>query len=138
MIAYINIYKPTADKIDIEDYLDSIINYKGWGDPIKKIKYSPQEVLDNPKKYKDDYQRIMNADLKYPIIITKDGTVVDGVHRIVKASYLQKKQIKAYTFDNKLLKKFLLDTNKDFKKVKELTSSDLIMLFNKRFKCVEK
>jgi len=134
MIAYVNIYKPIAIKINIQDYFDSIINYKGWGNPIKNIYYSPQDVLNNPIKYKEDYERIMNAKLTYPIIITKNNIVIDGVHRIVKASYLNKKQIKAYVFDNTLLNKFLLDKNKNFKKVDKLTTTDLIMLFNRRFK----
>jgi hypothetical protein len=43
------------------------MNYKGWGDPKKKIFYSANMVLNNPKKYKDEMKRIKNADLKYPI-----------------------------------------------------------------------
>lgn len=133
MIAYVNIYKLIPIKINVSEYLDSIINYSGWGDPIKNIRYSPLDVLHNPKKYKEDYERIMNANLIYPIIITKNNIVIDGVHRIVKASFLQKKQIKAYVFNNTLLNKFLLDKNKDFKKVDKLSTSDLIILFNRRF-----
>jgi len=133
MIAYVNIYKPEIIKINPNNYINSIINYKGWGDPSKKIFYSPQDVLNEPKKYKDDYNRIINANLNYPIIITKNNIIIDGVHRIIKAFKL-KKQIKAYIFDNKLLKKFLLNKNGDYKKVDNLSISDLIKLFNKRFK----
>jgi len=135
MFAYVNIFKPIAIKINIQDYFDSIINKKVWGNPKKNIYYSPQDVLNNPMKYKEDYERIMNAKLTYPIIITKNNVVIDGVHRIVKASYLNKKQIKAYVFDNTLLNNFLLDKNKNFKKIDKLTTTDLIILFNQRFKC---
>ena len=136
MIAYVNIYKPQTIKINPNDYINSIINYKGWGNPIKKIFYSPQDVLDNPNKYKDDYERIMNADLKFPIIISKNNDVIDGIHRLIKA-FSMKKQIKAYVFDNNLLKKFLINKSGDYKKVDKLSTSDLIELFNRRFKCAK-
>jgi hypothetical protein len=51
------------------------------------------DVLANPNKkmYKREIERINNANLKFPIIIEENGHhVVDGVHRLVKAS-LQKK-----------------------------------------------
>jgi len=136
MIAYVNILKPKFIKINPNYYIDSIINYKGWYDTSSKIFYSHQEVLNEPKKYKDDYIRIINADINYPIIITKNNIVVDGVHRLIKAFYL-KKQINAYVFDNKLLKKFLLDKNGDYDKVDNLSISDLIKLFYKRFTCTK-
>lgn len=134
MLAYINIYKPSYTKINVDDHIDSILNYSGWGDPVKNIFYSPQDVLDNPKKYKNDYNRIMNANINYPIIIAKNNIIVDGIHRLVKAHMLKKKQIKAYVFDNKLLKKFLVDKNKNFNKVDKLTINYFVELFNKRFK----
>jgi len=130
MIAYVNIYKPKFIKVNPNYFIDSIINYKGWGDPSKKILYSPQDVLNEPKKYKDDYERIINAELNYPIIITKNNSVVDGIHRLIKAFYL-KKQINAYVFDYKLLKKFLLDKNGNYSKVDNLSISDLIGFFAK-------
>ncbi len=136
MIAYVNIYKPQTIKINPNDYINSIINYKGWGNPTKKIFYSPQDVLNNPIKYKDDYERIMNANLKFPIIISKNNNIVDGVHRLIKA-YIMKKQIMAYVFDNNLLKKFLINKNGDYEKVDNLSTSDLIELFNRRFKCAK-
>lgn len=134
MIAYVNIFKPQSVKINIKDYLETNVNFECWGNPTKNIKYSPRDVINNPKKYKEDYQRIMDANLKYPIFITENGIIIDGVHRIVKAAYLKKKQINAYVFDKKFLNKFLLDRNRNFEKVNKLTQYDLILLFNKRFK----
>ena len=96
MISYVNIYKPKFIKVNPNYFIDSIINYKGWGDPSKKILYSPQDVLNEPKKYKDDYERIINAELNYPIIITKNNSVVDGIHRLIKAFYLKNKLMPMY------------------------------------------
>lgn len=37
-------------------------------------------------------QAILNADLKYPIILDEDGEIMDGRHRLMKAMHLKKKQ----------------------------------------------
>jgi hypothetical protein len=36
MIAYVNIYKPKFIKVNPNYFIDSIINYKGWGGSIEK------------------------------------------------------------------------------------------------------
>ena len=103
MFAYINIFKPEINKIKLD-----IINYnmdtKGWGEGDISV----NDVLKNPKKYKDDYNRINNANLKYPIIMDIKGNIYDGVHRYIKSKLLNKKIIKVYLFDNKLLDKFII------------------------------
>ncbi len=40
--------------------------------------------------YIDHYDRAMEADLKYPIILSPDGKILDGNHRLLKA-YIEKK-----------------------------------------------
>ena len=108
MFAYINIFKPEITKIKLD-----IINYnmdtKGWGDG----NISVNDVLKNPKKYKDDYNRINNANLKYPIIMDTKGNIFDGVHRYFKAKILNKKCLKVYKFSDNLLNKFIIDKNKN-------------------------
>jgi len=131
MLAYVNIYKPKNKFINIDDYLD-ILDYKGWGDPKKNLYYSPMNVIKNPKKYNDEYNRIIESNLKYPIIIDKNN-IIDGVHRLSKAYLLGKKKIKAYFFNDKLLQLFLINNKKDFNKVDKLTISDYIILFNRHF-----
>ena len=86
MFAYINIFKPKYIKVNVKDYL-STLEYNCWGNPKIKKLFSPKNVIDNPKKHKEDYKRIMNSSLKYPIIIANNN-IVDGVHRITKA-YLE-------------------------------------------------
>lgn len=44
-------------------------------------------------------QRVKRADLKYPIIIHRDGKVVDGYHRITKAILEGKEWLRAYRID---------------------------------------
>lgn len=47
--------------------------------------------------------RLMNeTDLKYPIILSKDGRVMDGMHRVAKALLLGHKEIKAVKFSEDL------------------------------------
>ena len=48
----------------------------------------PNEVLENPKEFKEKFERIMRSDLSYPldIMFWKDRwLLLDGLHRLVKA-----------------------------------------------------
>lgn len=129
MFAYINMFKPKYVKVDVVDYIKTL-DFPVWKD--NKKSFSPKDVLANPKKYADHYKRIKNVDLNYPIIIA-NNTIVDGVHRLTKCYIQKKKNINVYIFDKPLLKKFLLDKNKNYHKVKKLTVNDLIELFYSRF-----
>ena len=91
MFSYINIFKPKIHKIDIKK-INYNMNYKGWDN------ISPNDVLNNPKKYKDEYDRIKNANLKYPIIMDTRGNIYDGVHRYCKSILLKKKRYKSIYF----------------------------------------
>lgn len=42
---------------------------------------------------------VMNADLKFPIILSPLNTLLDGRHRLAKAIFLDKKTIKAVKFN---------------------------------------
>jgi hypothetical protein len=136
MLAYINIFKPNYIYINIDSLMKNL-DYKAWGDPIQEIHYSPMDVLKTPKKYKDEIKRIKNADLRYPIIITSNNNIVDGVHRLTKAYLNKNKKIKVYKFMAKDMSKFLINNEKDFKKVDKLNLHDFIKLFYKRF-CKQK
>jgi hypothetical protein len=44
-----------------------------------------------------DHMRLVQAvDLSYPIIIDPDGTIMDGMHRVVKAMLEERRFIRAY------------------------------------------
>jgi disulfide oxidoreductase YuzD len=133
MFAYLNIFGHTIQEIEISK-LHRNLGYKSWGDPVKKIFYSPLMVLKDKEKYEKDFKRIENADLEYPIIVTNNDEIIDGVHRLTKAHLKNIKTIKAYVFDEKLMKKFLIDDKGDWKKIDKIEVYNYIELFYKRFK----
>ena len=135
MFDYINIFKPKYTKIKTDQLLHNL-EYKGWGDPKNNLFYSPKQVLENPKKYKDEIKRINEAELKYPIIVYNNN-IVDGVHRLSKSYLLNKKTIKAYIFDDKTIKNFIIDKNKDWNKVDKIQVYNYIELFIKKFNLLE-
>ena len=131
MFAYLNIYKHPTTSVPVSKLLNAL-EYKSWGNPSKEKYYSPNDVIKNPKKYKNEMDRIKKANLKYPIIMD-EKYVIDGVHRLSKAYLRDKKYIKAYIFDKKLMKKFLINSKADWNKVDNLQTHDFIQLFYKKF-----
>lgn len=61
-----------------------------------------EEQIRNPsEKFKE---RANRADLSYPILISVEGWIIDGAHRLAKAYWSGIKTIKAKTIDIELLK----------------------------------
>jgi hypothetical protein len=57
----------------------------------------PSDVINNPEKYKQEYERTMSSDLSYPLDIMywkKRWLLLDGLHRLVKAYILGENTIK--------------------------------------------
>ena len=102
MFAYINIFKPKSVKLNLNE-VDYNLDNLSWNG------VSPNEVLDKPDLYPEDYNKIIKADLRYPIILDKDHSIFDGVHRYVKAVLLNKPYVRAYVFDDDLLDKFVIN-----------------------------
>tara|TARA_Y100000590_G_C15203845_1_gene819784 strand:- start:272 stop:664 length:393 start_codon:yes stop_codon:yes gene_type:complete len=107
---------------------------KDWGD------VSPIEVIKDKNISINDYKRIINSDLRYPIIITKNNKVIDGMHRLSKAYLLNKKNIRAYILNDKIMKKFIITKKigKNWKKTdwnyyESLTKKDIEILYKERF-----
>lgn len=49
---------------------------------------TPREVINNPENHKQEYDRAMNCDLKYPLDIMENKgkwLLLDGLHRLMKA-----------------------------------------------------
>lgn len=129
MFSYVNNFKVKTTLVPIKDILFNL-EVKGWAN--SKGRYSPVEVLKNPKKYPEEIKKIKEANLKYPIML--DGNnIADGVHRTIKAIQQGKTTIKAYKFPKKLLKKFLLSSTGDWEKARGMQTWELIDLFYKRF-----
>ena len=134
MFAYLKNNEHTVTKINVNEYMDTL-EYSGWGDPGKNIYYSAMDVINNPMLYQDDYKRILYADLSYPIIISSEGYIVDGVHRLSKV-YLEKKEyISAYIFDEKLMKKFIIakKTPDVWEKIDTMQTYEIVDIYYKRF-----
>ena len=134
MFAYVNNnkeeYKKTTIKIGKNKY--NILEDKIW--QINEHVFSPIMVLKNPKKYVDDYKRIEEANLKYPIFIS-GSVIIDGYHRFTKAVLLKKKTISAFKFSKKLLNKFKIGNleKETWKEIDKLECWNIIELYQNRF-----
>jgi uncharacterized ParB-like nuclease family protein len=65
-----------------------------------------REIIKNPEKYKDEYERTMNADLLYPIDIMENKgrwVILDGLHRLMKASILGQKTVRVRKVPRELI-----------------------------------
>lgn len=40
------------------------------------------------RQFAEHMKRVQDADLKYPILLSEDGWIMDGAHRLVKAFFL--------------------------------------------------
>lgn len=94
---------PTAVNIKTIEYL---LFLKNWRDD-KGNKINIITVLNNKEKYKYHYQKILNCDLKYPILVQIDFRIIDGYHRLAKAVLENKKEILVKVINPSLLNKGL-------------------------------
>lgn len=90
---------------DIDKLIESA---KGF--PVFEIETSQIKELDEPFWYQDDnavptcrsisehIKLVQEADLKFPIILSAEGAVMDGMHRVVKAFISGFKTIQAVKF----------------------------------------
>ena len=81
-----------SKNLEIFEY--EISSFKGFDEDFwfgDRIKPTINEVLKH-------HQKILNADYSYPIIISEDGLVMDGVHRICRAYIEGRKTISAVQF----------------------------------------
>lgn len=68
-----------------------------WRKPGGFYDLTPNQVLTESDKYKDEFERMMQADLKYPLDIMfwkSRWLLLDGLHRLVKAKFLGIEKIK--------------------------------------------
>lgn len=127
MFAYINLLKPPIVTLGLDE-LQFNLELNCWENNVRPI-----DVINDMKnkKYTSEVARIKKADTTYPIIINSDYYILDGVHRYVKHVIENKKKIKVYVFDKKLMKKFVIAKRKE-KFTFEI--NDFIELFEKRFR----
>ncbi len=132
MFAYLLDFTHPIESLHIED-LD-IFTKKVWVDS-KNRKYAPIDVFDEPRRYAADLERIMQADLQYPIIYNENRGVLDGIHRICKAHLLGYETIDAYVFDDELVERFIIapDTKAAYKEIENTPLYELMSLYRRNF-----
>jgi hypothetical protein len=75
--------------------------------PIIEVELSHIKELDEPfnatfRSIAEHVKFVQETDLHHPIILSKDGRVMDGRHRVIKALLLGHKTIKAVQFKEDL------------------------------------
>ncbi|WP_237745144.1 hypothetical protein [Kribbella catacumbae] len=64
----------------------------------ERFKVTPNQVAATPMNYRPHYERVMDADLDFPIhLVAYRGrlVVLDGLHRLLKAHFLRRRWIEA-------------------------------------------
>lgn len=64
----------------------------------ERFKVTPNQVAATPMNFRPHYERVMNADLDFPIhLVAYRGrlVVLDGIHRLLKAHFLRRRWIEA-------------------------------------------
>lgn len=94
-------YVPTI-LFKVKDLLPEL-NSKSWSHGIR---FGPYDVIENEEQFKEDYKRILKADLRYPILYWPEKkAIVDGLHRLSKAYFIRHdKYIKVRELSNKIMK----------------------------------
>lgn len=83
-----------------------------WETPDRKD-LTPLEVLEHPDDHPEHFVRIGKADLKHPILIAPDGSILDGYHRLAKAVATSVPTIKCIQLTPQILKLALLGDASD-------------------------
>jgi hypothetical protein len=71
---------------------------------------TPKEVIEDPQNHKEEYDRTMRADLKYPIDIMENKgrwLILDGLHRLMKASILGQYKVNIRIVDRSRISEIL-------------------------------
>ena len=77
-----------------------------WENGVYDLK--PQEVIDEPEKHKEEYERTMKADLVHPIDIMENKgrwLILDGLHRLIKFSILNMQKVQVRKISQDLIPK---------------------------------
>lgn len=99
------------EEIDIEEltwHFEIPFHLEGRG--VYNLKSS--EIINNPKKYKKEYERTINSDLSFPIDIMKNKgrwLILDGLHRLMKAKILGIKKVNVRKIPRSKIKDIVKD-----------------------------
>lgn len=79
-----------AEEISIKE-LEWHFEIPFWDLDNKRYNLTPNQVIENPNKYREQYQRTIASDINYPIDIMENKgryVILDGLHRLVKCKIL--------------------------------------------------
>ena len=86
-----------VEEIDIKELL-WIFDFPFWEDSEDNLTITPNEVINDPDKYKLHAEKIKSADTSYPLDIMKNKKgawlTLDGLHRLVKLALRKETIIK--------------------------------------------
>ena len=72
-------------------------NIPFWFKPGGYYDLTPQEVIDDPIQYAEEYNRTLRADIRHPIDVMfwrGRWLILDGLHRLVQQTLQQKQTVK--------------------------------------------
>ena len=85
-----------VEEMDIEE-LEWHFEIPFWFTPGGFYDLTPNQVLEDPEKYNEEFERIMKADLSFPLDIMLKGdrwVLLDGLHRLAKAKQKGMEKVK--------------------------------------------
>jgi hypothetical protein len=95
--------QPIESRVEVPTKsLADFLIWDTWSEP-------GQPTQSNLRQFVDDVShndRILRADLSHPIVLTNDNVIIDGVHRLVKATYDGLEMVKCLFIDRSTLVKF--------------------------------
>lgn len=117
-------YGDEDKKYSIDKLVKLVSNRKPKNIPIDKVirknktlETAEGNFLENIKKPNIKfYERVMRANTKYPIMLSEEGWIIDGSHRVSKLKWEGKTCIKAHIISKADLKKTQIFDDEELKK----------------------
>lgn len=106
LINWISQNQLSSSYLDIKLFLP-YLHLDTWGDKDTDIISNLHYLMED----QEQKERILNADLSFPILVTNDHRVIDGVHRICKAVYKGEQNILVSFVDRLILEQFRMSSN---------------------------
>lgn len=81
-----------------------------WNSPSGYYDLTPNQVIENPEKYKEEFKRTMKANLSHPLDIMfwkQRWLLLDGLHRLVKLHKLGMKKVKVRKIPKEAISKII-------------------------------
>lgn len=87
--------------LTVDNFL-AYVHLDTWGLDFESPTSNLQHLMKDPQ----EKERVLNADLSYPIVVTNDNKIIDGVHRLFRAIYEGKSTLRGIFVDRSELLPF--------------------------------